>query len=223
MSENKVFGIVGGVIALAAVFVGGFMFDAPPMDKSEIEKIVKKEVKDLDAGGSLEEDQVVFVNGIQEGSVLETWGYETLVNGQNQKTVLNTGRDRYVTLSRVSAIDDASGTNLASSTYVAYVGTTTDSTISDDYARTTNNLMLIDGGIIATSTKGLSITSTTTDSGQGTLLWKANEYLFVHIQQRYLCKEEPTGSTCETATSSVRGFNIEWAFKWNRKGDNPLR
>lgn len=214
--------IIGGVIVLAATVVGGFMYDGSSgISTSDVEKIVKKEVNDIDLGGLFETNQVVFENGLQEGSVLETWEYRTAKNGTNQASVRNlSGRDRFVTLARVSVIADGAGTITASSSYLIYVATSSSATISDDFSQPANTFFLINGPLIATSSNKNTFTSTTTDTGFGTLLWPDGEYIVMQLQEEFGCT---SNGSCETATSSDRGFDLEFAFKWHRIGDRPLR
>lgn len=165
--------------------------------------------------GTVIEQPYVFKSGVGSGGDTLTFTKDGVISaGQNQGSFRNTtGRTVYVDL---ATIGYESGT--ASSSLLFYAGTSTTATFSNDFASPSGagKFFPIDAAVIATSTTGLRIiTSTSTPSGNGSVAVANGQYFVFQVQERYACKSV---GVCETATSTNRGIsNFLWYVRGHYK------
>ena len=99
-------------------------------------------------------------------------------------------------------------TGTASSTLAAFVGTSTKSTVTDSSAPIYGSIL--DTVLIATSTPAANIVLNSDvkggTNGTGWVYVANNQYVVFALENPY--NQACTGSVCETATSSNRGYNV---------------
>lgn len=205
MQQNKA--ILMGVLVLACLIVAFFGYRV----------LVPAQVPapDTQVGGTPHEARDWFVNGISSGpaAVAESWAVKSILAGQDEAVLLtnNTSADVFVDYAEIQLIANAAGTQTASSTYNVRLFATSTATIpaSHDFTAVTSDKYSLIVGTWATST-----TATTTNSvgtvplgGQGSIRLPANWSLVAYINRTggATC----SGVSCETATSSKRGFDIK--------------
>lgn len=134
----------------------------------------------------------------------------TLGSGVNQGGYTNkTGRRVVVEYA------EARTTGTASTSYNFYVGTSTSlsNTTIDFAAGGTMFSELIDAKQVATSTPNIVVNSIKDSgtNGRGALEIDPGESVLFSFRQTNV--QACTGATCETATSTNRGFNVNWLLK----------
>lgn len=199
--------LIGSLVVALVVSLGVVFFVAPTSDTP-----VTPPPSEEDAGSTR---NIVdnFVNGAQLGSDIELWKSATLTSGDNQDSVQNTtGRVQFYTAAEVAMIADSAGTETASSSYLFYVSTSSVATITDDFAAPSNTFFLIEGGLFATSSSKSVLSATTTSAGDGVLRVEDREFLVVLMIEEFGCI---ANGACETATSSTRGFDVDWRLKYH--------
>lgn len=154
--------------------------------------------------------------------VYSCWSAGKIGPGSNIGYFKNpTSRRIYITNVQANTIANAAGINTASTTYRIFAASSTistnfNTTASVDFGAPARTYWGIDGGIIATSSGPLSISATstsgTTSSGNVGTWLEPGQYLIIALQQQYTTP--CTGSQCETATSTNRGFDLEWFVEW---------
>lgn len=190
MDNSK--GIVIGVVAVAIAIVAlGFsVFSGSP-----------ENVGGQRAG--LQE----FADGISLGkvAVANNWAVVPIPERSNQGFWLNnTGKDVVVDYAEFQN-SGGSGSGVASTTYQFFVGTSTTASLSSDF--TDPFAGILDAYTLATSSaiKLINSFKDAGTNGRGAVVVPNGQYVFFTFQQTYTgaC----TGSVCETATSTNRGFN----------------
>lgn len=150
-----------------------------------------------------------FVDGIKAGSVSSKWVSATLPVGTDQAVLYTnrSGKDVFADLGSVSII---TGETASSTFKVAVIATTTTSVGAwQAYSAVVEGgRALIQNYRVATSSTATSTSSTLAVAqglGNGNVLIPDGSSLIFYMQQGYgnVC----TGSVCETATSTNRGFN----------------
>lgn len=197
---KKLFGwLVAAAIVIVAVTALALSGASKSADKST----------DLSVGGSGTTLNVpdVYTAGLGLGNfgMVENFGQLVLNARQNDVAVRNTtGRTLYVRYAQSST----SGT--ASSSVRVYFFATTTATVAASHAYTAivpSNLGLITGAIIATSSAASTTNSIkqAATTGQGVIVVPDGYYLHSYVQQGDL-QAGCSGSVCETATSTNRGW-----------------
>lgn len=152
-------------------------------------------------------------NGINIGSRYLTHVTLKMGDGQNQAFWKNTtGQNVYVSGFISQLVSSAKTTTpIASSTEALFGATSTASTITDS-ATPFSYSGFIDTALIATSTAQYVIITADNKgtNGHSTVLLKPNDYLLLALENPYI--QSCTGATCETATSTNRGYNINASF-----------
>ncbi len=201
MKDNKlsVVALVIGLVALASVFFG-IRSHAPASDQS----------LGAGGGGTVYSQQDQYINGVGIGPTYITFSKSgTIGAGSNIGGWTNrSGRTAYVDLFSVTT------TGTASSTYsiYAYASSSAPSTTYDFVTPASADKMLISNFALATSS-----TATTTSS-----LEKAPAGKVVRVPDGwtlYTILKAPAAScpsvagSCESATSTNRGFNLDWYIR----------
>lgn len=152
-----------------------------------------------------------FVDGIQAGSVGTKWVSATMPANTNSVAIYTnrTGRDVYADF---GAMDIPTGqtasTTVLGSLFATSSSATSVPTWADFGTLAEGKRALIQADIIATSTTASSTNSVMASvlgKGAGSVVVPDGSTLFGYIQNRYTVA--CTGSQCETATSSNRGYN----------------
>lgn len=102
-------------------------------------------------------------------------------------------------------------TGIASSSMIFSAGTSTAATITDNFSAPFSTL--IDQYLVATSAPAKVINSelSTTTNSQGSIIVGPGVYVNFLVRSRGVnCPT--TGGACESATSTSRGFNVNWAL-----------
>lgn len=151
-----------------------------------------------------------FMDGIKLGPVTEQWATVSLSAGVNQASWRNNqvGKDIVVDYAEFD-----NGTGVASTTYQFFIATSSAATISSDFDDPFSPIL--DGYTLATSSK-ISVINSIKDAGtNGRSAAKVSngEYVIFTFQQRYA--GNCSGSVCETATSTNRGFNSTGRLKFH--------
>lgn len=195
-----------------------------------------------DSIGSVRQTIDTFVNGIGFSGAKENVIGGVIKEGQNQASWKNTtGQDVYFTMALVKPVATTTGvTNspIASSSMQILVGTSTAATIADYTAPNTLTTASLINWFIATSTasKTLNASSSISYGGLGNrnlqnVVRVANgEYLNVAILANSVLgtpggapsvgcasnglSSPVAGSSCDSATSTTRGFNLRWIAKY---------
>lgn len=161
-------------------------------------------------GGNVVNTANQYVAGTCLGSlpVCENWAGGKIEAKSNQASWRNTtGGVVYVDLAELAT----DGT--ASSSFKLYVGTSTAATIASDF--TAPFASLINGVILATST--IATTTTNYDvAAQTPHSIRVADGVYVNFQlQEKDSNACGVAGTCETATSSNRGFNLQWRLQYH--------
>jgi hypothetical protein len=202
--NKKILGILGGlVVALIAVLVvlSGHSTPAP-----------------APVGGDVRNPGDSSPQGIQLGDLPVTvnWASGKIAAKSNTATWINTtGKVAYVDLLNLSTDGTASTTY----TFYAYATTTAVRTLYDFVppAEVTSaaglTRMLINGTILGTSTIATSTSNFDGSTFPRVIRVPAGSRVNILLTQRYTTP--CTGVQCETATSSNRGFNIQWRLRYH--------
>lgn len=164
-----------------------------------------------DVGGpSNVQDSAVFTNGVGFGKtgylMFDTNG--TIGAGSNQASWRNTlGRTVYIDLAYLRT----SGT--ASTTFRFGIATSTAATVNNYTAPFAS---LINNYRIATSSAATTTSSLARSMGEPLIPVASGEYVNIYFQQGY-GQTNCTGAVCETATSTNRGFNVDWYLRGHYK------
>lgn len=209
---------IGLIVAVVIIsLVVGFIIGA-------LSARVGEQATDDNTGGLYHPNREVFEEGIVLGlDIAEQYVYGKMDAGENEFAWQNrTGRTVYFDLAEMSLVANSAGILSASSSMRTYAATSTTATIADDYSRPSALHFLIDGGLIATGTPQHTISATSTDSGVGSLWVNNNEFLVFTIQNASGAggvSPNPAcdGSTCENATSTNRGFDVEVQARYHWK------
>lgn len=218
MSENTKYNVIGGVLVLAALVVGAIVgmsatgsesSDPVDRDRGELGNVSVNETKD------------VFINGLQLGGQTEYWSDTfTIGTADNNDGWQNlTGKTVYVDRVDVEIVDGA-----ASSTMVFDVATSSSENLSDTSDPYSE---FIDSQAISTSTPAGRVLNTIADSGTngtGVVQVDDQEYVSLRFLQGNTSGTTALGScssgVCETATSTNRGFNVDWRLHYYFEGEN---
>lgn len=160
-----------------------------------------------------------YANGLQVGNVVTRYVGGQIPAQQNQGSYCNkTGRTAWVDL----VLASTDGT--ASSTYHIIVGTSTAATITDFATPSFNNESLIAFPLATSSTA----TTTSNEIGSGGAVISKQvqattiadgQCLNIALEQGNVATAAPSagcassGGVCESATSTKRGFNINWVAR----------
>jgi hypothetical protein len=150
-----------------------------------------------------------YPSGVRFGDIATVnWAGGDIGQSANQAYWLNTlGRPVYMDLAEV--ISDGT----ASSAMRVSVGTSTATRITDDFAAPYSTL--VDNAAMATGSVKIILNSQKDagTNGRSAIVVQANEYVNVTLRQDRTgaC----TGATCETSTSTNRGFNLKWRLRYH--------
>lgn len=157
------------------------------------------------AAGASQSAPGEFPEGALLGNAFSKYVTGTIGAGENQTAYRNTsGRTQYVDLATVRT------TGTASTTQRITVGKSTSSTIANFTAATFAESSLINY-VLATSsaaTTTASVQGSAAVDRAGVIALADGEYLIFALTQTFL-QGNCSGSVCETATSTNRGFNLE--------------
>lgn len=144
----------------------------------------------------------------QNHGVNDNWISGTISRGQNQGFWKNPGPT-----SVIVDYSELQSTGTASSSYYFYMGTSTASSVTNNFSIPYS--ALIDSYSVATSSGPRVVNSDANagTNGQGSVVVPVGGYVIFGVQQRY--NTACTGSVCETATSTNRGFNLNWALQFH--------
>jgi len=157
-----------------------------------------------------------WVNGINIGGRFTNNVKLVLGDGQNQVAWKNTTGQVVLASGVQGFISPSAKTSpaVASSTLAFFVGTSTTSTITDSAAPVFGSL--IDTYLIATSTTNTLAIDSFGDkgtNGQQVITVLPNQYVIAVLENPY--NQACTGATCETATSTNRGYNLPFSFNYS--------
>jgi hypothetical protein len=180
--ESKTKVVAGsGVAILLAILFAVFGFNGDSDTQSQTSQQTPSEDERFE--GDLSTRLKTFTEGIQEDLIIKKVIYGKLEAGESQDVfVCPDARAWRVSLRSFSLVANADGTASASSTYLGYVGTTSESTISDDYTAPYSSLMIgyeMATGTLATTTSSYSKLAL---SNSEVIICNADENLFVTIQ-----------------------------------------
>lgn len=200
-----------GIVALVVALAVGLGFAAHSSPTSVSDSSVGSQA----ASGGTYTNPVQFTKGlsldVSNEIILAKRG--TIAAGQNQGAWLNdTGRIVYVDyaeLSTVSTVSPLTNSATASTSMRVSIGTSTAASnlainFTQPYAS------LVDNALIATGTPNISINSDKDvgTNGRGTVPVLPGKYVYFLLRQDSTAN--CTGSVCENATSTNRGFNLFW-------------
>lgn len=173
--------------------------------------------------GLTQSDLGQFPEGVKNGDQFERWFSKTLPAGENDVPLYTnrTGRDVLVSFGSVNVLTG----QVASSSYDVYVLSTTSSAtaipVANDFATqggTAGKQQLIRGITLATTTTATttsSVYAAAVNKGNGAILVPDGSTVFGYMVQTYplgpggACN----GATCESSTSTNRGFNPVFNIK----------
>jgi hypothetical protein len=149
-----------------------------------------------------------FVDGIKAGDRTSIWRTGTIPASTNQSAWCNTqiGKTAYVDIAEMSFTGNASSSMRVS------IGTSTASSITNNY--TAPYAGLVDNYLLATSTGSTIVANNIIDNGTngrgivGVATSECVNFIF-----RQDSTGACTGSLCEAATSTARGFNGAWNLR----------
>lgn len=153
-----------------------------------------------------------FPKGYSNGSRSAHFTVEgDLLAGENQGAWRNTTGRRVVI-----EYAEMRTTGVASSSYLFYAGTSTTATCTSCNFSTANFSELIDAPSLATSSP-IKVFNSISDTDQGTngrgaIEVEDGEYVLFMFRKQDLINS-CSGSVCEAATSTNRGFNVRWLLK----------
>lgn len=199
---------LGILIALVGGVVGGAAYVASRSSSAPTK---------VGAGDIVQQYPSFWVNGINIGVRFQNIVGLNLTDKKNQAVWLNnTGRTVMVGNFKGILVPNGKGSPiLASSTLILDVATSTTATVTDKAAPIAYST-LIDTYSIATSTTNNIVINSTGNkgtNGQGTIAVAPNQYLIEVLENPY--NQACTGVTCETATSTNRGYNISASAEVN--------
>lgn len=147
-----------------------------------------------------------FTDGAKLGSQTTRWYSGTIPASDNQEFWYNnTGKTVYVDLAEMIT------TGTASSTYDFFVGTTTSASLSSDFTDPFSTLIHDFNLATSTTIRAINSIKDAGTNGRSVIPVAAGEYVFFTFQQTF--DNACTGSVCETATSTNRGFNVNWNLR----------
>ncbi len=166
-------------------------------------------VKEVPVAGDISINNQDFPNGIKNGSQNTMWETVSIGPGVNKAFWKNTN-GRAVILDYAEMITSG----VASSTYKFYVATSTGTYTTDYTAPLPSTGLLIQGASVATSSVAKVVTSAASSTGAtaGAIRVLDGEYLMFTFQQP---GPACNGATCETSTSTNRGFNVTGNLKYH--------
>lgn len=191
--------VLGLIVSVIGGVVGSHISAPPSAPVDATAKVV---------GGSdiVENFPSFWANGINIGQSFEQNVALTLGARQNQVAWLNnTGQTVFFDLSRVYP------SGIASTTLQVSVGTSTTATVTDS----SNPFFasFIDRYLLATSTQpAINNFKDGGTNGRTVIPVAPNQYFLMVLENPY--NQACTGSTCETATSTNRGYNLFGEFEY---------
>jgi len=196
--------IIGFLVIVALVFVTLTLSkgDATPTDES---------AQSTGSGGNVTQQVDIYTNGVGTGNAHAVFSRSgTIALGANQGAWCNSGvrsvgKTAYVNFAGITT----SGT--ASSTMKVFIATSTTATIASDYVAPFGSL--INNFQLATSS--LATTTSSIDykrAGFGTIPVPVGQCAVVQIQAASVSCPT-TGGSCESATSTNRGFSLDWILQ----------
>lgn len=204
MTENKNLIFVG--LAVAVALIGVVAIASSGKDEAPPAAPVAVESSDPNLQGERAGLQN-FTDGAKLGTQNTRWYSGTIAAGANQGFWLNnTGVTVYADLAEMIT------TGTASTSYDFFIGTTTAATLSSDFTDPFSGL--VDDKVVATSTNALPVANSIKDAGtngRGVVAVPVGAYVFFTFQQTFA--GNCTGSLCETATSTNRGFDVNWNLR----------
>ena len=163
--------------------------------------------------GAVRQEADVYTNGAQLGDEIIAWKSGKIGVGSNQVTYCpKNGRKTYFDRAEVSLAANSAGTQTASSTFLLYVATSTYAGSTDNFGTPAMSYFLVNGALIATSTNKLTLSSTSTDAGIGTLWTDDGQCVTVQMQSTFDCV---ANGLCEMATSTNRGFDLLYKLRFH--------
>jgi len=211
--SNKTNVISAVVVALVTSLLAFAFFTAslPPVAPALVDLSSSEDLGAIQ--GTVLETPYVFKNGSGDGGDFLTFTVNGRINaGSNQAAWRNTtNRTVYVDYTEMIP------TGTASTTFIFYVGTSTASTYSNNYAAP--YATLVDGKRIATSTTPIVINSRADAGtlGRQTIAVAPGVYVNFAMLQGYL-QAGCSGAVCEAATSTNRGIStIDWLLRGHYK------
>ena len=237
--RNRALSIISFIIVILAVgtfSVKAFSESLPTgtvMDNVNIENytniinLAQSSIGDFDAGGiasitpgilqrSADFDFISRKDSNSSVRIVRGTEYLKLGSTTHQEFWVNdTNKDIFIYDVNVYAVPDTLGNKTASSSYILEIGTTTASTVADF---TDVYAGLIDDYTIATSSNVLAkLINLRSDGGTdgvggAKLSSTTSEVLFVNLQEQFektLGQGYCNGVTCEAASSTNRGFDLE--------------
>lgn len=199
---------LAAIIALVFGVVGGAVYTAEQHSSSSPTKV--------GAGDIVQQYPSYWTNGINIGSRFVTAVPLNLKDKQNQVAWLNnTGQVVMASNFKAIIVPSGKGAKTASSTYIMDVATSTTATITNSAAPIAYPT-LIDTYSLATSTTNNIVINSGKNggtNGQSTIAIAPNQYLILVLENPY--NQACTGSVCETATSTNRGFNLSASAEIN--------
>lgn len=191
-----------GLVALVAVGLL-FLVGSSPSSAPVVENSV----------GGVSQEIDFYVNGVGFGPDFATFSQSgTIGSGRNSGSWENkTGRTVYVDLSTMTT----TGTASSSSIVYGYASSTLPSTTYDFTAPASANRMTIGAFSIATSSVATT-TSSIEKAPAGKVISVPDGWYLI-----FLLRQDTTNASiacaaaglCETATSTNRGFNVDWYFR----------
>lgn len=211
MSTNKKNVIIAAVVALVVSLLGsaGFVqtIDTVPVSSFNGEQV------DLGAiQGTVMESPYIFKNGAGMGGNHLTFTADGKIEARSNQAFWRntTGRTVFVDLAEMVT------TGVASTTFQFFIGTTTSASITDNF--TNPYASLVDAYSLATSSPAWRSVNSIKDpgtNGRGVIPVLSGEYVYFTFQQDNA--NACTGAICETATSTNRGFNVDWYLRGHFK------
>lgn len=163
-----------------------------------------------------------FFDGVMIGQVDQKWVQSKIEPGVDEVALYTnrTGQDVYADFGTADII---TGETASTTFKVSIFATTSSSTAVPTWANfgtlAEGKRALIGGVILATSTTATSTNSTlaaVSGIGAGSVVIPDGSTLFGYMQQTYA--NQCTGSVCETATSTNRGFNPKFKVRLTTYG-----
>lgn len=192
--------IIGAVILVVVLVLGGIALIATPTPAP---------VQAPQSLGDISINTQEFPAGVKFGDkATVNWTGGQIGARSNQASFRNTtGRTIYVDLAEMVT------TGTASSTYQFFVATSTTATRSDNFTDPFSTL--IDAFTLATSTTVRAVNSIKDagTNGRSVIPVTDGQYVLLTFQQTY--NNTCNGSLCETATSTNRGFNVNWFLRYH--------
>ena len=138
------------------------------------------------------------------------WQGDKIGPKQNQASWRNTsGQTVYLDYAEVST----DGTASSSYKFYVYASSTKVSTAYDFTAPGSAGKVAINGFTIATSSAATTTTNVANGAGQTVQVPNGS---YVNIVMQSVNGSGCNGTTCETATSTNRGFNLQWRIRYHR-------